>query len=120
MDDTMVRLLIVLAGTLVVVATAAVLKARGRRPVRAVPGSGLAPGIYLFSSGDCGECSAARTRLDRLVGSDGYRELVWETSPDQFERLRITEVPSTLVVAADGSAEWHSGVPPGIAKPGNP
>lgn len=120
MDEPLVRLLIVLAGTLTVLVTAAFLEVRKRRPTRPVVGSGLAPGIYLFTSRDCAGCASARARLDRMVGFGAYVEMTWETNPGEFERLRITEVPSTVVVAANGSAEWHSGVPSGIVKPGNP
>lgn len=120
MDETLLRLVVVLTGTLVVVAVSAVLKTRARRPSRAVTDSGLAQGIYLLSSGNCGECVAARARLDRAVGPDHYTEITWEAEPGEFDRLRIAEVPSTLVVAEDGSAVWHSGVPSGIAKLGNP
>ena len=120
MDDTLLRLVVVLIGTLMVVAVSAVLKIRARRPSRAVTGSGLAPGIYLLSSGNCGECVSARALLDRSVGPDRYTEITWEAEPGEFDRLRITEVPSTLLVAEDGSAVWHSGVPSGIAKPRSP
>ncbi len=119
MDDVLFRLIVVLAGTGVVIAVSAVLSARKRRPSRAVASSGLAPGFYLFSSIDCGECASARRRLDSAVGGDGYTEITFEAGSAEFDRLGITEVPSTLVVAEDGSAMWHRGVPPGITKTGN-
>lgn len=120
MDDVLSRLIVVLAGTGVVIVVAAVLSARRRRPSKAVASSGLAPGIYLFSSRDCGECTSARGRLDRAVGGDGYTEITFEAGSAVFDRLGITEVPSTLVVAEDGSAMWHRDVPSWITKPGDP
>jgi hypothetical protein len=120
MDEMVVRLVVVLSGTLVVAMVAAVLRSRERRPSRTLANARLPSGIYFFSSRDCAECSTARGRLDRFVGAGGYVEISWDASPGEFDRLNITEVPSTMVVADDGTAVWHSGVPSGIARADNP
>jgi hypothetical protein len=110
MDDLTVRLLIVGAAVLAVVVAAAV---AGRRPRgrRSIADTGLAAGIYLFTSGGCDQCAEARDRLARIVGGAGYTEVPWESEPATFERLAVRQAPSTLVVAADGSGTWHPGVP---------
>lgn len=82
--------------------------------------TGLAPGVYLFTSSSCDECSIARTRLEGVVGRGGYREIAWEEDPETFDRLGITEVPATLVVAADDAAELHPGAPNRLIRSLNP
>ncbi len=120
MDDTLTRLLVVLSGTLVVVFALTLARARRRRPTRIITDTGLEPGIYLLSSGGCGPCEAARARLELQVGPGGYTEFTWDDHAETFQRLRIVEVPSTLVVTGNGLATWHSGVPNRIVEGGGP
>lgn len=82
---------------------------RSRRP-RSIVSTGLDEGLYLFTSASCPECASARAVLDEAVG-DGYEEVDWEGHPELFERLQISEVPTTLLVASDGSARALPGDP---------
>ena len=111
MDDLTVRLLVVLGAAVAVAVFAVVLQRVRSRPRRVIASTGLTPGAYLFTSVDCGECSRARTRLAELLGDSGYTEVAWESEPEVFQRLEVPAVPSTLLVAADGSGVWHAGVP---------
>jgi hypothetical protein len=119
MDDPTIRLLVVAAAALMVVLVAA--RARRRTgSTRSLRRTGLDPGVYLFSSDRCLDCSVARERLDAALGPGSYFELTWEEQPEVFEALGITQAPSTLVVTASGRGTWHPGVPPELSKSGNP
>lgn len=104
MDDPIVRLAAVLGAVAVVFGVKWVNSRRSNRG-RAIASTGLAPGIYLFTSTTCGDCEVARNRLaDRE-----FIDVAWEERPEEFERLGVTDVPSTLVVAKDGSGIWRPG-----------
>lgn len=110
MDDLTIRLVVVGVTALLVVLAAAATGRRSRAR-RLIADTGLAAGIYLFTSGGCGQCAEARDRLAGIVGEAGYTEVPWEKEPATFERLAVGQAPSTLVVAPDGSGTWHPGVP---------
>ena len=111
MDDLTVRLVAIAVAAVVVALFASVLKRVRSRPLRSIAVTGLEPGTYLFTSGDCSECARARTRLAESTGPRGYTEVAWESEPGVFQRLEVDAVPSTLVVADDGSGVWHAGGP---------
>jgi hypothetical protein len=68
------------------------------RPVD-VAGLGLPPGVLLFTSTGCTNCSEARWRVEQL--GVAVREVTWELEPAMFERAGVESVP--LVVFADGA-----------------
>jgi hypothetical protein len=110
MDDLTVRLIVVGSAAALVVIVA-VLTGRRPRVRRSIDDTGLPAGIYLFTSGGCGQCAEARDRLAGVVGESGYTEVPWENEPATFERLGVGQAPSTLVVGPDGSGTWYAGVP---------
>lgn len=82
-----------------------------RRNHRRMAETGLAPGIYLFTSGACAECGPAREALEARLGRGGFAEVAWETDRGVFATLGIDEVPCTLVVDDSGSASVWRGMP---------
>jgi hypothetical protein len=98
MNDPLIRLLIV--AVVVVVAGLAVWAIRGRGSGRKIrlDQDLLGPGTYFFTSETCAGCVPARDRLVGALGSDGFREIRWESQPEMFEALEIDAVPATLVV----------------------
>jgi hypothetical protein len=115
MDEVWLRTLAVTGVVGVVVLVARL--SRRRRIDRSLSATGLDPGVYLFTSRTCGDCDAARRRLADRVGPDAYREVEWELEPGLFTDLAIDRVPSTLVVAVDGSGVWAEGVPSELGDP---
>ena len=111
MGDIAVRLAAVAVAGLAVAVFAYMLRRIRDRPRRLILLTGLQPGAYLFTSGDCGECARARSSLAEALGPAGFTEIPWESEPGIFQRLDVSAVPSTLIVAADGSGVWHAGVP---------
>ncbi|HEX6946804.1 MAG TPA: hypothetical protein VF246_05600 [Acidimicrobiia bacterium] len=111
MDDLILRLVIVGGAALAVAIYALVARRFRTRTRRRIASTGLTPGTYLFTSAGCEECARARQLLDQRVGVGGYSEIAWESEPRVFDRLGVRAVPSTLVVAEDGSGLWHAGVP---------
>jgi len=110
MDEPIVRLALVMgAGLLVLVVW---LSRRSRVPGRRIVDTGFAPGLYLFSSRTCNDCATARQRLAGVA----FTEIAWEEEPQTFERLGIADVPSTLVVSANGSGTWYRGVPRSVVR----
>lgn len=111
MDDLTLRLAVLVVVGIAVAVFALVRRRLRERPRRTISATGLAPGAYLFTSGDCAECANARSMITKRLGSDGFTEVAWESEPGIFERLGVTAVPSSLLVAPDGSGVWHAGVP---------
>ena len=110
MSEVWLRVGIVAAG--LVVALAAVLLIRRRRPAPIGSGDGgLGPGIYLFSSSTCVDCVAARARLQDALGVNGFVEIEWEDQPARFTELAIDAVPCTVVVSGEGTAVRFPGMP---------
>lgn len=111
MDELWTRIALIAAALLV----AAIVVAVRRRAVYTAPRrlavTRLPPGVYLFTSADCGDCRTARAKLDDRLGEEGYREIAWETSAEVFTGLGVEVVPATMVVAADGSGRLWRGQP---------
>ncbi len=107
MDDIAVRLLIVLGSGVLVAVFAFVFKRRRSRPTRVIAQTGLTAGTYLFTSATCRECLEARSSLA------GFIEISWEESPEIFNRLEVTAVPSTLTVDPSGTGSWRVWSPVG-------
>jgi hypothetical protein len=112
LDDPAGRLLLVVAAA--AVAVLAVRFSGRRRPAEQdvdLTGLGLPPGVVLFTSTACGNCTAARAQL--AVGGIRPREVTWELEPDLVSRSGVDGVPFTAVIDAQGDVldQW-SGVPP--------
>jgi hypothetical protein len=117
MDDPLARLLVVATAAALIGAWAFWRRRRQlRRSWRAIWATGMDPGTYLFTSSTCGECVEAREKIGRVA----HTEVSWEEQPELFERLGVAEVPSTLVVMADGTGVLHRGVPGETLKRRNP
>jgi hypothetical protein len=110
MSELWIRVLVVIGALVIVALVVLVLRRPGRRG-QPIEGPGLAPGIYLFTSGTCADCGPARERLKEKLGPGGFREIGWEAEPDVFARVGIDVVPCTLVVGEDGSANSFPGLP---------
>lgn len=110
MSDLWLRIAIVAGAVLIIALVVAIMR---RNPVRRAIGSSgdLAPGIYLFTSATCADCTPSRERLVEQLGAGGFQEIEWEQDPESFARLGIDVVPTTLVVGMDGSASSYPGVP---------
>jgi len=111
MDDVWSRVAVVVGVLAIAVSVSLILRRRGRRSIRRLDGVDLSAGVYYFSSSTCDTCQTARVALSRLLGPDDFTEFAWEETPAVFEELGVGAVPATLVVAADGSAVLHAGVP---------
>ena len=103
MDEPIIRAIIV-AGVVI----AAVGLARFSRPWQdsshpplQIPAGELPPGVVLFTSTDCDQCSEARAALKR-AGID-YREVTWELESARFERYGVQGVP--LLAKIDDSGD---------------
>ncbi|MGD2102908.1 MAG: hypothetical protein PVG83_11815 [Acidimicrobiia bacterium] len=83
---------------------------RAPRRARVVTSTGLDSGIYLFTSSTCPTCGSARSRLDDVVGADGFSEIPWEGDPGVFADLGVDAVPALLVVDPSGDGRLHPGV----------
>lgn len=120
MNDITTRLVVVAACAVLVALVWWLARRRSVAVSRSLGQTGLPAGVYLLSSMDCVECSAARDIITELVGVDGFREVAWETQPGLFEELGVGQVPSTMVVTEGGAARWYPGVPAEKLRPGNP
>lgn len=101
-----------IAGALAVAALATViLRARSTGKPKSLEATGLEPGIYLFTSAACPDCSSARRTLIDELGESGFVELSWEQEVEVFHRLSVDAVPATVIVGADGSATLWPGRP---------
>jgi hypothetical protein len=89
-DETLVRVAVVVAIAAVSVIAALVVR-RGtslfRRPVT-IPGFG--PGVFLFTSSECGSCPAMRAALARR---EDVSEVTYEQLGDAFPK-QVTRVPA--------------------------
>ena len=115
MDDLWARIAIIAAALLVAALVVAVQRRKAESSPRALSATGLEPGIYLFTSGDCADCSTARAELEEMVGPQGFLEIAWEQQPEVFTRLEIEAVPATMVVDADGRGRLWPGAPKSAA-----
>ena len=110
LDASVDRTLVVLALACLVVVVVVVARFRPVIRSRTLADTGLPQGTYLLTSGGCSTCERARATLRRR--GVAYEELIWQESPDVFERLGIDAVPSVLAVGESGSGRWwRGGVP---------
>jgi hypothetical protein len=110
MSEIWFRLLLV-AGALAIVVVVAMFLRRPPPSREAVEGTGLGPGVYLFSSRTCADCLVAREQLTERLGETGFVEIEWEEDPGRFSRVGIEVVPCTVVVTEDGMATRLPGLP---------
>ncbi|HYJ25327.1 MAG TPA: hypothetical protein VE027_10005 [Acidimicrobiia bacterium] len=119
MNEVWLRLAIVIGAVAVSLMIVAMLRRRpsamGSRDIGA-----LRPGVYLFTSSTCSDCTGAQERLQTMLGNAGYIEVRWEDDPGLFTHLGIDAVPCTVVVGDDGSASLHPGMPDGALRGLNP
>lgn len=111
MNEIWARVAIIAAALLVAALVVAVRRRIASQAPRRLPATGLEPGIYLFTSGDCPDCAKARLELEEALGVGGYREIAWEQQPEVFTRLEVEAVPATMVVDADRRARLWLGRP---------
>ena len=117
MDETLVRLVLVL-GTLAVVGLVAWIETRRTRPAnRVVSDTGLESGVFLLTSNDCESCERARATLARRTE---YTEMSWQEAPETFQHLDIEAVPAVLVVDETGRGVLSFGNPRFVRLGGNP
>ena len=111
MNELWPRIALVAAALFVAAIVVAVRRRTASTAPRRLPATRLPPGVYLFSSADCADCRAARAKLHDRLGEEGFSEIAWESSPEVFTGLGVDVVPSTMVVAADGSGRLWRGQP---------
>ena len=111
MDEVWVRVGLI-AGTLLVVGvTTVVLRRREAGTPRQVSATGLASGIYFFSSTTCPTCRSARDTLVDRIGEVGFSEIAWEQDALLFSELGVDAVPAVLVVGDGGAGRLFPGQP---------
>lgn len=117
MSEVLTRLALILGA--VAVTAVITLALRWRR----APGesdTGLAPGIYLFSSATCADCLVARNRLVDELGETGFVEFAWEAEPALFAEMMIDVVPTTLIVHPGATVERVAGDPAELLRRSGP
>lgn len=117
MNELWIRVVVVAAAVAAAVAVGFRQRRRSRGEVREMAATGLAPGLYLFSSHACPTCTSARSRLEAGVGADGFTELVWEDDATVFQRLDVVAVPGVLRVHDDGRGTFYPGQPRAVLDP---
>ena len=111
MDEVWVRVALV-AGALAVAGVVVLAqRLRARPSVRTVVETGLAPGVYLFTSATCSSCAQARQTLQTELGEDRFCEFAWEEGSATFDQLGIDAVPAVLVVEPGGGGTVFPGQP---------
>lgn len=110
MSEVWLRIAIIAGAVLVIVVVVAFMRPRRSGEIGGST-SGMAPGVYLFTSGTCADCVPAREQLLEKLGPGGFHEIEWEQDPDAFTRAGIDVVPCTVVVGLDGSATSFPGMP---------
>lgn len=111
MDDVWARAALVAGALAVAGVVVLVQRWRAARPRRTSGPTGLAPGLYFFSSSDCETCLQARETLDARLGTDAYTEIEWQERGDVFERVGVDAVPAMVIVSADGRGSIYPGQP---------
>lgn len=111
MDEVWTRIAIIATALLVAALLVAVRRRLALRSPRKLAATGLEPGMYLFTSADCADCSKARHELAGMVGAHGFHEIAWDERPETFTRLGVDAVPATMIVEADGGARLWVGRP---------
>jgi hypothetical protein len=110
MDEIWSRLTLIAGALGVALLVALSLRSRASRSSRRFETTGLAGGVYLFTSSACLDCRPARDALAESLG-DEFVEIAWERDPVLFQQLDVSEVPATLLVEADGSGTLFPGQP---------
>ena len=111
MDELWARIGLIVGALGVAYAVTVILRARAAGSPISLEATGLAEGVYFFSSSACPDCRQARARLEDGLGESGFTELRWEESPGVFHELGVAAVPATLLVDADGSGTLYPGHP---------
>ncbi|MEE9178483.1 MAG: hypothetical protein V3U46_08645 [Acidimicrobiia bacterium] len=111
MDEVWARLGLVVGALIVAGVATLVLRSRAKGEPRKLAATGLAQGIYLFTSKACPDCRHVRGMLDDALGPEKYTELSWELEPGMFHELGVDGVPGTLIVEVDGSGVLWPGRP---------
>lgn len=111
MDEIWIRLSLIAGALLIAGMATMLLRRRAGAHRRQIPNTGLAVGIYLFSSSPCLTCRTAREKLKDRVGETGFEEFVWEQEPGLFSELGVDVVPAVLVVEENGSGKLYPGQP---------
>lgn len=108
MTETTIRVVAVVAAAIIVAGIAlaqrraSAIRRRGRR----FPDT--EPGLVLFSSQGCATCAMARSALE--AAERPFRQVVYETDPDEFTRLGIDRVPAVGHVDPNGDGWIAHGV----------
>lgn len=111
MSEIWVRLAVVVGALALAFVIAMVVRGKTRRRPVVIDAAGLRPGVYLFSSATCLDCQPARAAMEAVMGPGGYTEIVWDEQQGPFHDLGIEAVPTTVIVAENGSATMFPGVP---------
>lgn len=116
MDETWLRLGLVVVVFASAAGLAFALRRRAAGKPNEIDASGLEVGVYLFSSASCLDCDAARRVLEAAVGDDGFTEVRWESDPELFQEIGIGAVPATVIVEGGGRGTLYPGQPEKAAK----
>ena len=111
MDEIWLRLGLIAGALAVALVVTLVLRARASAGPTRIEATGMAEGLYLFTSSSCGDCRSARKTMNETVGDAGFVEINWEEQPGIFHQIGVGAVPATMVVANDGSGTLYSGSP---------
>ncbi len=106
-----VGLVVPLAVLVISAAVAAVARLVVQRRPKRRPLTGLESGVALFTSQRCPGCDPVRSRLMKVLGPEGFREIKWSESPQLFTDHRIDRVPTAVAVGPDGEGLLWEGMP---------
>jgi hypothetical protein len=109
MDEPILRLLLVLAGILLVAVVAWLTRRLPRVKGVEVPAPDLPPGVHLFTAETCSTCEPARRVVRQAFGQ--FNEHPWESRADEFDRFGIGRVPVLIVIDEGGRALRWEGIP---------
>ncbi len=108
-DTLLLRFSIVVGVALLLVVVWLVMKRP--RPLQTLEGTGLEPGVHLFTATRCRGCEELRRELDSIIGRDAYREHAEETDPSLFISAAIELVPVVVTVDDSRTARVWGAVP---------
>ena len=110
MDEIWIRLTLISGAMGVALLVTMILRSRSSSGSRRLETTGLAKGVYLFTSSGCLDCLSAREALVESLG-DQFVEIEWNRNPALFDQLGVSAVPATLLVEPDGSGTVFPGQP---------
>lgn len=110
MDEVWIRLILIAGALGAALLITMVLRSRSSGSSRHLETTGLAEGVYLFTSSACLDCLSAREALAKSIG-DQFVEIEWNRNPALFDQLGVSAVPATLLVDPDGSGRVFPGQP---------